>query len=176
MLPNLLCYFRIILIPLIYYLLVKDNSTYHIIAFVLIFLGIQSDVLDGYLARRLNQVTDLGKILDPLSDKMALFVFLLFTMIHRDFPIWAGVSIIIKDFLTLSFGLYYIRKKGLVPFSDRWGKYSTHIWAFCVLFYLFRIDYLKQISLGLGLILIPVSVYFYLKNWAVPNLFKRSAT
>jgi len=92
--PNLLAIFRILLLPFIYYFLAQESKTGVAIAVVLMLMAIFSDVLDGHLARKLNQITDLGKILDPLADKLGLGIFVIFIIFHRGFPVWAAASFV----------------------------------------------------------------------------------
>ena len=83
LLPNLLAIFRILILPFIFYFLAQDTHSGLIVALVLIALAVGSDVLDGYAARRLNQITDLGKILDPVADKLGLGIFVIFIIFQR---------------------------------------------------------------------------------------------
>ena len=73
--PNCLCFFRILLIPLFLYVyFVADfKNRYLVAAFVLVISGI-SDFLDGFIARKFNMVTDFGKFIDPVADKLTQFV------------------------------------------------------------------------------------------------------
>lgn len=72
--PNCLCYFRIILIPIFLhrYFLASCKEDYYLCAFILILSGI-SDFLDGYIARHYHMVTDFGKVIDPIADKLTQF-------------------------------------------------------------------------------------------------------
>ena len=67
LIPNLLSLLRLLLIPVVVFLVARGHNT---AALLLILFGMVTDILDGYLARRLNQVTELGKIIDPLGDKL----------------------------------------------------------------------------------------------------------
>ena len=72
--PNCLCYFRILLIPIFLYVYFGSEFEYHFIvaAFVLVLSGI-SDFLDGFIARKYDMVTDFGKLIDPIADKLTQF-------------------------------------------------------------------------------------------------------
>ena len=65
--PNMLSLFRIILIPVFIVIYTSDNTE---LAFAVLLISTLSDVFDGYIARSLGQVTDLGKVLDPIADKL----------------------------------------------------------------------------------------------------------
>jgi CDP-diacylglycerol--glycerol-3-phosphate 3-phosphatidyltransferase len=144
LLPNLLAVFRILLLPFIFYFLAQDTRSGLILALVLIVLAVASDVFDGMAARRLNQITDLGRILDPLADKLCLGLFVIFIIIHRDFPIWAAVLLFSKDLLTLIAALLMVKRKGFVLMSNNWGKLNSWIWVFTIIIYIARIHQLEQ--------------------------------
>ena len=144
LLPNLLAILRVLLLPFIFYFLAQDTSSGLVVALILIVLAVGSDVLDGYVARRLNQITDLGRILDPVADKLGLGLFVIFIIIHRGFPIWAAVLLFSKDLLTLIAALLMVRRKGFVLMSNNWGKLNSWIWVFTVVIYIARIHQLQQ--------------------------------
>lgn len=73
--PNFFSYLRILLVPVIYVLLERHNLRF---AFVLFIIAVSTDFIDGALARTRNQITDLGKVLDPIADKMVILTVLLF--------------------------------------------------------------------------------------------------
>ncbi|MGB8657244.1 MAG: CDP-alcohol phosphatidyltransferase family protein [Candidatus Zixiibacteriota bacterium] len=144
LLPNLLAIFRILLLPFIFFFLAQGTQSGLIAAIILIILAVGSDVLDGYLARRLNQVTDLGKLLDPLADKLGLGISVIFVLVYRGFPLWAAFLLFLKDILTLAAGAALVRKKRTLPVSNIWGKSNSWIWAITVIVYIFRIHFLQQ--------------------------------
>jgi cardiolipin synthase len=143
LLPNLLAIFRILILPFIFHFLAQDTPAGFVTALILIALAVASDVLDGYAARRLNQVTDLGKILDPVADKLGLAVFVIFIIIHRGFPIWTAALLFFKDVLTLIAGAIMLRKKGTVLMSTNWGKLNSWIWVFAVIVFIVRLHQLE---------------------------------
>jgi CDP-diacylglycerol--glycerol-3-phosphate 3-phosphatidyltransferase len=152
--PNLLAVFRILLLPFIFLFLAQDTRSGLALAIVLIVIAVISDVLDGHVARRLNQITDLGRVLDPLADKLGLGIFVIFIIIHRGFPIWAAVLLFLKDLLTLFAAVLMAKRKGFVLMSNNWGKLNSWIWAITVVIYIARIQPLQ----GWFLILATVSV------------------
>lgn len=98
-LPNILTSLRIALIPLFLYYLVKSNFTYALVVF---FIGSITDALDGFIARRFHQVTDLGKILDPAADKLFLVTSFTVAYLVNLLPLWLFLAAIIKDIVTVS--------------------------------------------------------------------------
>jgi cardiolipin synthase len=162
-LPNLLAIFRIFLFPFIFFFLAQDTHPGLAVAIVLIVLAVASDVLDGYFARKLNQITDLGRILDPLADKLGLGIFVIFIILHRDFPIWAAVLLFAKDFMTLFAALLMVRKKGFVLMSNNWGKLNSWIWVFTVVVYIARVEQIQQWFLVLATVSVVNAIIQYLR-------------
>jgi cardiolipin synthase len=163
LIPNLLAFFRILLLPVIFYFLAQDTTTGYFIAVLLMLTAIASDVLDGYFARKLNQVTDLGKILDPLADKLGLGIFVIFIIFHRGFPIWAAVLLFSKDLLTLVGAVALVKRKDFFPMSNNWGKLNSWVWAITVILYVVRFDLLKEIFLFLAIATVLNCIIQYLK-------------
>ena len=123
--PNLLSFYRfLILIPVI--ILFPDKSiTSKTIILCLFFSAIISDVLDGILARKLNQITELGKILDPVIDKISVAVIGILLIIYRDFPVWIMVVVISRDLIIFTVGLYVKIKKNVTMTSLFSGKITA---------------------------------------------------
>jgi cardiolipin synthase len=161
--PNLLAIFRILLFPFIFYFLAQESKSALYIAILLILTAIASDVLDGYFARRLNQITDLGKILDPLADKLGLGIFVIFIIFHRGFPIWAAALLFFKDFLTLIGAIALVKRKDLFPMSNNWGKLNSWVWAITVILYIVRFNFLKEIFLFIATATVLNCTIQYLK-------------
>lgn len=150
LLPNLLAIFRILILPFIFYFLAQDTQAGFATALILIILAIASDVLDGYAARRLNQVTDLGKVLDPVADKLGLAAFVIFIIIHRNFPIWTAGLLFFKDGLTLIAGVIMVKRRGTVLMSTSWGKLNSWIWVITVIVFIIKIHQLELLFIILA--------------------------
>ncbi len=120
--PNVLSIIRIIfIIPFVFAVIDDDYTTAGII---LIISGI-SDFLDGYIARKYNQITRFGKMLDPTADKLTLMAVMVCVGIkfNKIFPFM--IILITKEILMLIAGIILLRKK-LTPPSAKWyGKLST---------------------------------------------------
>jgi len=163
LLPNLLAIFRILLLPFIFFFLAQDTHQGIVVAIILIVVAIASDVLDGYVARRLNQITDLGRLLDPVADKLGLGIFVVFIIIHRGFPIWAAGLLFLKDFLTLIAAIVMVKRKRSILMSNNWGKLNSWIWAITVVIYIARIHQLQQWFLILASISVLNCIIQYLR-------------
>ena len=124
--PNILTMTRFVLIPFIVYFILKDN---YILAFVFLTISGITDVLDGYIARKYNLISNFGKLVDPLADK-ATQVAILATLALKDIiPLWILLVVFIKEILMIS-GASFLYGKELVVSSRWYGKLST------VLFYI----------------------------------------
>ena len=96
--PNMLSILRLILVPVFLWLLL-NNHLYWALG-VLAFAG-ASDWLDGQIARRFNQVTELGKVLDPAADRLYIFASLIGLVINGNVPLWLAIAVIARDVMLL---------------------------------------------------------------------------
>ncbi len=120
--PNLLSFFRLLLIPVFVCLYLKGEDCWT--AAVLILSGV-TDVVDGFIARRFGQITDFGKALDPVADKLTQAA-MLFCLISR-FPMMVVpfVLLLVKEAFAGISGLIVIRKTGEVLGAQWHGKLTT---------------------------------------------------
>lgn len=162
--PNLISLGRLLfLIPIWYFISLPDeNAKYWALAVICV--AVASDFLDGYLARRLNQETELGLILDPLSDKILVGAVVILLIVYRDFPIWLAGTVIVRDLLILSGGLYIKKKTGLIPPSILTGKYCFTSLGILLMSYVLRFDYGINIFFYLTLFLMVASFILYTRE------------
>ena len=97
--PNLLTIIRFLLIPVIIFFAIKDNYVATII--VLTVSGI-TDILDGYIARKFNFITDFGKLMDPLADKATQVTLLAVLAIQKIIPFWIIAIVLLKEFCMIA--------------------------------------------------------------------------
>ncbi len=127
--PNIITYFRFIIIVPFAYCFLTENF---IGAAICIGLSGLSDCFDGFAARSLGQVTALGKILDPIADKITLIVVVLCMVIYVPVVLPVLITLLLKDVLMLLGGADLI-KKGLTPPAASWyGKLGTLVFYFSV--------------------------------------------
>lgn len=157
--PNLLTMFRLVTFPIPLYFIATGHNY---IALVLICLGILTDVADGILARKLNQISELGKILDPLSDKLAVASLAIFLCIYRGFPLWAVILIIARDLAILIGGFIAMKRNLAIPTSNMLGKLTALAWSLLLLFYLTPFTVIQQILLIIAAVMVPISFGLYL--------------
>lgn len=115
-----------------------DSVKYWLFA-ICIFAAI-TDILDGYLARKLNQVTEAGKIIDPLADKIAMAVVVIRLTMYGELPLYYLSMIVIRDVLIFFGGIYVTSKIGKVLPSNILGKVTVLIIGIVVLLTLLQID------------------------------------
>ena len=132
--PNILSLARLLfLIPIVFAVLHQNRWQ----ALIWILASIASDNLDGYIARKFNQQSDLGRILDPLIDKINLVVVsavLVFSPGYS-FPLWFFLFSLFREMLVLFGGWWIIRKKQVVLEANRAGKMSAFATGFLILFF-----------------------------------------
>jgi len=121
--PNLLSFFRLALIPLMVWLY-AIKGRYHWTTAILCLSGL-TDVIDGWIARRYNMVSDFGKIIDPFADKLTLIAML--GCLATRFPAMIPLLVIlaIKEVVNGVMGLAAIRRTGYVLSSEWHGKATT---------------------------------------------------
>jgi CDP-diacylglycerol--glycerol-3-phosphate 3-phosphatidyltransferase len=115
---NMVTIFRIIMIPIFLVILLTEMENKEIIAFVIFVIAAVSDSLDGYLARKYNQVTDLGKFLDPLADKLLVTSGLLALLSLNIVQAWIVTLIIIRELFITAFRFYFLINDSV--FSASW--------------------------------------------------------
>lgn len=137
-LPNIITVARIAMCPIIYWLAISPGAGMRFGAFGLFVVAGLSDVWDGYLARRYDLITDIGKLLDPIADKLLLLVtFVPFYVIsHRgseldlmpwpwfEMPMWVMIVILGRELFITLFRQYAVRR-GVVIAAGRSGKYKA---------------------------------------------------
>jgi len=121
----------VLIIPIA--ILLYDSSTPSWVVLLLMTIAVATDALDGYFARKLNQITELGKILDPIADKVAIGVIASILTVQGRFPIWLFSAIIVRDLLILTGGIYLKNKYHLVLQSNWMGKWTVVSIALCLL-------------------------------------------
>ena len=139
-LPNAISIFRICLVPIFIVVYFSETSGLKLYATLIYALATFSDFLDGYLARKLSASTNLGKILDPLGDKLMTISVMTCITIDGFIPIWAVLIAGIKEVL-MAIGGFVVHKVAHVeiPASNLIGKTSTVVFFLvCVTILLFR--------------------------------------
>ena len=120
--PNILSFARLATVPFFLWLFLDGNENAAVILFA---AGAWTDFLDGYIARRFGQVSELGKLLDPFADRVFIIA-LAIALVGRDvLPLWLALVVIARDLLVLSF-FPVLEKRGVQRITvNRAGKLAT---------------------------------------------------
>ncbi len=107
--PNFLSFLRILLIPVFVVLIVHPDTT--TAGLVLYGAVMATDWIDGWVARRTGQVSELGKIFDPTADRLAIAAGLIALVVRGVFPLWAALLILVRDVAVLAIGLFLLVRR-----------------------------------------------------------------
>ena len=152
--PNKITLFRVVLIPVfvVFFLLrIPNEKASDIIALCIFGEASLSDFLDGYLARKNNMVTDFGKLMDPLADKLLVCITLICFVKLRgadvvgsySFPTWCAIIIMSREFV-ISGIRQLAADKGIIIAAGIWGKVKTVVQLFMCLDYIIMPEFLDN--------------------------------
>ena len=157
---NILSFARMILAPVFAIAILRDR---YAIGIIILTIAILTDFIDGRVAKIWKMQTRLGKMLDPLADKVIIIFALLVFMIKFEFPIWIGLLVISRDLILLTGGILFLyrnRQKTLIP--NLLGKITTFMQMSTILAYILPIhDAIKQAMLWLTVLVTLVSAAAY---------------
>ena len=159
--PNILSYFRLLLIPLLIVLYVQEDFTEALITLAASGL---SDILDGRIARKYDMVTDLGKVLDPVADKLTQCAMMLCVAMRYPAMWWLLGLHVVKELIMLVMGWYVLKRTDTVNSAIWAGKLCTGV-IYAVMMLHVILPHLPQpVSVGCtivcaGLIVLSLIVY-----------------
>lgn len=125
-LPNQLTILRIILTPVFMYMFLSNDSTLQQLSIIVFFIAAITDWYDGWLARKFNYITQWGKFMDPLADKILTSAAFISFVILDVLPLWMVILIIVRDFLITGLRLYADYKKYFF-YTSRLAQWKTFI-------------------------------------------------
>ncbi|TSA24988.1 CDP-alcohol phosphatidyltransferase family protein [bacterium] len=166
--PNIVTLIRLLILP---FVLISLNNGQNIQAFILILVAGFTDTLDGFLAKVLHQSTTVGKILDPIVDKIFTVSILIHLYVYRDFPSWAFYSIIGLELAILIGGYQLIMKHHKIPSSNIPGKIAVIFVSLSIYLYVIDLDSInnffiiginiKILTVLIGVILLSIATVRY---------------
>jgi CDP-diacylglycerol---glycerol-3-phosphate 3-phosphatidyltransferase len=159
-LPNALSLLRVVLMPFVIMALKHDHKAWLL---ALMLVATATDYLDGFIARRLHQVSDTGKIIDPLADKVCIGSICVCLSLWRGFPWWATALIVGRDVLILAGAVLLMKRIKAVPVSNWSGKWAVTVLAGAIISYAMRWQPWGFYFLLAGLALFVVSGLIYLR-------------
>lgn len=132
--PNVLCYIRLLLIPvfMVLYIKAETNTEYYMAGFVVL-LASFTDFLDGFIARRYNMITEFGKLLDPVVDKLMQAALLFVLVLEIDYMYILVVIFVIKEMVMAITGYLFIKKGKKLNGSKWFGKVTTTVFYITML-------------------------------------------
>ncbi|PWB96305.1 CDP-diacylglycerol--glycerol-3-phosphate 3-phosphatidyltransferase [Salinibacterium hongtaonis] len=136
--PNIITIVRIFMAPALFWMLLVDNGDLgplRWVAAVFFVVAIGTDGIDGHIARSRNLVTDFGKILDPIADKLLIGGTLVCLSIIGELPWWVTAIILVRELGITAYRMAVLRNR-VIP-ASRGGKLKTVLQAVAIAFYLF---------------------------------------
>lgn len=172
-LPNKLTILRVIMIPFFVLALLYnggENQTLRYVAAAIFIIASLTDMLDGKIARKYNLVTNFGKFMDPLADKLLVCSALICMIELRELPAWMVIIIISREFIISGFRLV-ASDNGVVIAASYWGKFKTTFQMIGVVLLIFNIPALSTLTtiiVWIALALTVISLVDYIvKNAGV---------
>ena len=156
-LPNILTCVRVLLIPVFMVLAYQNNMPCDIAALIVYVMACLTDYVDGYLARKNNQVTNFGKFMDPVADKLLVMAALLIFIEDGTIPAWAVAIILGREFIVSALRMV-AASEGLVIAANMWGKAKTMITMITLIFLLCPIGPIMLGPVSLQTIMIWITV------------------
>ncbi|MBW7995032.1 MAG: CDP-alcohol phosphatidyltransferase family protein [Candidatus Glassbacteria bacterium] len=134
-LSNFLSLLRVLLLPAIFFLLMKKTPLADRWALgLMVFAGL-TDILDGWIARWRGTISSFGKIIDPLADKIFMIGVAVFLILLRGFPVWLFALMLVRDVVIVGGGATLIRRYKIVFPSNLWGKLYSFFLALLITAY-----------------------------------------
>lgn len=172
-LPNKLTILRVLMIPFFVFLLLAqrgENTTLRHSAMLVFILAALTDTLDGYIARKYNLITNFGKFMDPLADKLLVCSALICFVELGFLQAWIVIVIIAREFIISGFRLV-ASDAGIVIAASKWGKFKTISQMIAVILLILQWSLLKVVTVFfvyLMLVLTVISLIDYIwKNRGV---------
>ena len=172
-LPNKLTVLRVILIPFFVVSMMIENGanqTFRYVAAAIFIIASLTDMLDGKIARKYNLVTNFGKFMDPLADKLLVCSALICLIQLGQLPAWMVIIIVSREFIISGFRLV-AAEQGIVIAASYWGKFKTTFQMIAVVLMILNFEALSAVTListWAALILTIISLVDYIaKNHKV---------
>lgn len=127
---NFISFTRILVVIPVVWLHISNEYETNIWIIMLIVYGVISDYLDGLVARWRDEISELGKVLDPIADKLMAFFLFLYTVLLGWIPLWYFILGVVRDLLIMAGSAHIKRKRGKVAMSIMSGKVTVNVMAF----------------------------------------------
>lgn len=160
-LPNKITVARIAMVPIFIWVVLSGIEHSRLLATLIFIIASVTDFLDGYLARKYELVTDFGKLMDPMADKIMVASALIALVQIGRISVWPVVIILAREFLITSFRSL-AASKGLVIAASIWGKIKTNTQIFAIIILLLTNNPIGDIVLWISVIATILSAVDYI--------------
>lgn len=169
-LPNKLTLLRIVLVPVFVVLLFmgQNNILFKILALLVFCVASLTDALDGHIARSRNLITNFGKFMDPLADKLLVCSALVSFVQIGSIPAWIVIIIIGREFIISGFRLI-ASDKGVVIAANKWGKAKTVSQMITIILLILDIPQIKLVT-NIMIIIMTVLTLISLIEYIIKNV------
>ena len=160
--PNLLSLFRLLLIPVYMTIYLRAESTEdYLLAGAILALSCLTDMADGFIARKFNMISTVGKILDPIADKATQFTLTLCLALH--YPVlWLVMAVfVVKELFQLIAGLIHLRKGKILPGALIEGKICTAVFFVSLI----TLVLVPEISSAAAAVIALINIFFLLVSF-----------
>lgn len=166
--PNILTIIRFLIIPVIVFYIFTGN---YILAFIFFTISGLTDIADGFIARKFNLVSNFGKLMDPLADKLTQIFTLASLVLTNIIPIWILLIVLLKEFIMIC-GASFLYGKDVVVYSKWYGKLATVLFFIAIVVSLLINQFemsqnLQNLDLGLYILALVTTVFsliMYIKD------------
>ncbi len=151
-------------IPIIYCLRAENWN----LSFILIIIAVLSDSLDGYVARRAQEVTHFGKWLDPIADFVVILVVASYLVLEGLFPAWFYWFFLARYIAIALPAIYYLNLRSYILHSNWYGKWAAGITTLSIVLHIYTIeplDWLPNFTLYIATALLTISFIKYIKSF-----------
>jgi cardiolipin synthase (CMP-forming) len=179
---NLISLSRFLLLGVTVYLMAEKNYLAALVFIALIWI---SDLLDGYFARKRNEISELGKIIDPLADKISVITIIIVMLVQGMIPLWYVIIVILRDIMILAGGSYLNIRRNILLQSNWTGKiavFTIGLTLFCSIlinsaklgqlgeYFSYHTEFMELLYtsiLLLSIVMIFLSLYLYLNRFLI---------
>jgi len=155
--PNLLTVIRIALLPAVVWRFMEGDSSGALAFYVIAML---TDAVDGYLARKLNQITSLGKLLDPIADKLSLLTLLGLFVADGQISMWVLGVVLVKE-AALVVGSAVAFRRGIIVYAMPIGKVTTVTFILSMVARFLAMKETADVLLGVSIVLSLIALVWY---------------
>ena len=143
---NFLSVLRVLLLLPVSYFLIREQSGDQFIVISLLVMMALTDFFDGFFARTFHQISDVGKVIDPLADKIGVIIVALILVSKGRVPVWFFSAALARDVLILLGGIYIRNVTGKILQSNMTGKWTVTIIAAYILLTVIHADTLTEVT------------------------------